>query len=184
MGCFSTCFQGLPSCFLCTSRLSFFQPLASKSMYCILLPRLCLQKLSNREQIRGCSNSGLRCLGQLRVHVFTEFAYTDAWNYAKAPSSHRGAEGRCLRLLVAFSGGLQQTLSLGPCAVTVQRAPGHNRWGVSETILPAKTQGRTLDCPFNLIPPRVAGWLLMCRCQACNWAAVALVATGPRQVAL
>ena len=25
-----------------------------------------------------------------------------------------------------------------------------------------KTQGRTLDCPFNFLPPRVAGWLLMC----------------------
>ena len=122
MGCFSTCFQGLPSCFLCTSRLSFFQPLASKSMYCILLPRLCLQMLSNREQMRGCSNSGLRCLGPLRVHVFTEFAYTDAWNYAKAPSSHRGAEGRwrCLRLLVASFGSIHQILSLGPCAATVQ----------------------------------------------------------------
>ena len=34
-----------------------------------------------------------------------------------------------------------------------------NRWGVSETTLPVKTQGRTLDCPFNFRPPRiVAGW--------------------------
>ena len=121
------------------------------------------------------------------LHVFTEFAFMDTWNFAKAPSSHRGAEGRwrCRRLLVAFSGGLQQTLSLGPCAATVQRAPSHNRWGVSETTLPVKTQGRTLDCPFNLLPPRiVAGWLVMCRCQVCNKTAVALVATGPRRVAL
>ena len=103
-----------------------------------------------------------------------------------APSSLRGAEGRwrCRRLLVAFSGSLHQTLSLCPCAATVQRAPSHNRWGVSETTLPAKTQGRTLDCPFNFPPPRVAGWLLMCRCQVCNKAAVALVATGPRRGAL
>ena len=120
------------------------------------------------------------------LHVFTVFAFIDTWNFAKAPSSLRGAEGRwrCRRLLVAFSGGLQQTLSLGPCAATVQRAPSHNRWGVSETTLPAKTQGRTLDYPFNFPPPRVAGWLLMCRCQVCNRAAVALVATGLRRGAL
>ena len=37
--------------------------------------------------------------------------------------------------------------------------PGPNRWGVSETTLLVKTQGRTLDCPFNSRPPRiVAGW--------------------------
>ena len=59
----------------------------------------------------------------LWVHVFTEFAFVDALKFEKAPSSHRGAEGRwrCWRLIVAFSGGLQQTLSLGPCAATVQR---------------------------------------------------------------
>ena len=125
--------------------------------------------------------SGFFCL-----HVFTEFAFIDTWNFAKAPSSLRGAEGRwrCLRLLVASFGSIHQILSLGPCAATVQRAPSHNRWGVSETTLPAKTQGRTLDCPFNFPPPRVAGWLLMCRCQVCNRAAVALVATGPRRGAL
>ena len=48
---------------------------------------------------------------------------------------------------------------------------------MSETTLPAKTQGRTLDCPFNFPPPRVAGWLFMCRCQVCNKTAVAPVAT-------
>ena len=29
------------------------------------------------------------------------------------------------------------------------RAPGHNRWGVAETPLSAKTQGRTLDRLLN-----------------------------------
>ena len=45
-------------------QLSFIilPPLASKSVYCILLPRLCFPELSTREQMRGCSNSGLRCL--------------------------------------------------------------------------------------------------------------------------
>ena len=47
-----------------------------------------------------------------------------------------------------------------------------------------RRQGRTLDCPFNFPPPRVAGWFLICRCQVCNRTAVAMVATGPRQVAL
>ena len=58
----------------------------------------------------------------LWIHVFTEVAFIDALKFEKAPSSHRGAEGRwrCWRLIVAFSGGLQQTLSVGPCAATVQ----------------------------------------------------------------
>ena len=91
-----------------------------------------------------------------------------------------GADGGVCGLLY----DVQQTLSLGPCAATVQRAPSHNRWGVSETTLPAKTQGRTLDGPFNFPPPRVAGWFLMCRCQVCNWAVVASVATGLHHVVL
>ena len=41
----------------------------------------------------------------------------------------------------------------GPCTAAVHEAPSHNRWGVVETILPAKTQGRTLDCRFNFLPP-------------------------------
>ena len=40
---------------------------------------------------------------------------------------------------------------MGPCTAMVHRAPGHNRWGVVETSLPVKTQGRTLDCPVRLI---------------------------------
>ena len=46
-----------------------------------------------------------------------------------------------------------------PCTAMVHGAPGHNRWEVSETTLPVKTQERTLGCPFNFRPPRiVAGW--------------------------
>ena len=37
----------------------------------------------------------------------------------------------------------------GPCVVSVYGAPGHNRWGVVETPLPVKTQGRTMGCFFN-----------------------------------
>ena len=40
------------------------------------------------------------------------------------------------------------------CTVTVSGAAGHNRWGVVETPLPVKTQGRTADCIFYFFPPR------------------------------
>ena len=38
----------------------------------------------------------------------------------------------------------------GPCAVSVDGAPCHNRWGVVETSLPVKTQGRTMGCAITL----------------------------------
>ena len=46
---------------------------------------------------------------------------------------------------------VHQTLSLCvPVQVCiVEGAPGHNRWGVAETPLPAKSQGRTGDYTFN-----------------------------------
>ena len=44
---------------------------------------------------------------------------------------------------------VHQMLSLVPCTVTVRGAAGHNRWGVVERRLPARTQGRTADCTFN-----------------------------------
>ena len=74
-------------------------------------------------------------------------------NFISAPGSHRGAEGRngdgcapsLYRLFV-----LHQTLSF--CVPVqlriVEGAPGHNRRGVAETPLPAKSQGRTGDCTF------------------------------------
>ena len=67
-----------------------------------------------------------------------------------------GAYGWVCSLVYA----VHQVLSLSPCTVMVLCAPGHNRWGVVERRLPVKTQGRTLDCPFNFRPPRFsAGWL-------------------------
>ena len=48
-----------------------------------------------------------------------------------------GADGGVCRLLY----DVHQTLSLGPCAATVQRAPSHNRWGVSETTLLRRHKG-------------------------------------------
>ena len=49
-----------------------------------------------------------------------------------------GADGWLCSLLY----DVQQALSLGPCIDAVHGAPGHNRWGVAETPLPAKSQGR------------------------------------------
>ena len=59
-----------------------------------------------------------------------------------------GAHGWVCRLLYA----VHQMLSLVPCTGTVSGAAGHNRWGVVERRLPAKTRGRTADC--TLTPPK------------------------------
>ena len=77
-------------------------------------PPLCLRRecrlrhsptvVAGSSLVCRCTGTKGKCLmyAAKGVHVFTEFAYTDAWNYAKAPSPHRGAEvrWRCLRLLV------------------------------------------------------------------------------------
>ena len=41
------------------------------------------------------------------------------------------------------------SLSVPVQVCIVEGAPGHNRWGVAETPLPAKSQGRTGDCTFE-----------------------------------
>ena len=56
-----------------------------------------------------------------------------------------GAHGWVCSLLYA----VHQMLSLVPCTGTVSGAAGHNRWGVVERRLPAKTQGRTADCTLT-----------------------------------
>ena len=50
--------------------------------------------------------------------------------------------------------------SLGPCADAVHGAAGHNRWGVAETPLPVKTQGRNLDgsLTFNVYAVCRVAW--------------------------
>ena len=68
------------------------------------------------------------------------------------PPRNRG-EWRWLRLLVVHVPSFHvvyQTLSLCvPVQVCiVEGAPGHNQWGVVETPLPAKSQGRTGDYTF------------------------------------
>ena len=56
---------------------------------------------------------------------------------------------------------LHRTFSLSsvPVQFPVHGAAGHNRWGVVETPLPVKTQGRNMDRSFKF----VAGCLLMAR---------------------
>ena len=58
-----------------------------------------------------------------------------------------GADGWDCSLLYA----VYQMLSLFfPCTVTVNGAAGHNRGEVAETPPLARTQGRTVDCSFNV----------------------------------
>ena len=37
------------------------------------------------------------------------------------------------------------------CTVAVHGAAGHNRWGVVETPLPVKTQGRNMDRSLSVL---------------------------------
>ena len=58
-----------------------------------------------------------------------------------------GADGWDCSLLYAVC----QMLSLFfPCTATVNGAAGHNRGEVVETPPLARTQGRTVDCSFNV----------------------------------
>ena len=121
------------------------------------------------------------------LQVFTVVAFIDTWYFPKAPSSHRGAEGRwrCLRLLVPSFGGLHQTISLRPlCSDSPMSSRPQPLGSVRRRRSLRRHKGGRWTIRFNFPPPRVAGWLLMCRCQVCNRAAVALVATGPRWEAL
>ena len=103
----------------------------------------------------------------LRVQVFLELAYWDALNYSRAPDLSGGRGGmawRSLRSLALPSFyAVYQILSLSsvPVKFPVHGAAGHNRWGVVETPLPVKTQGRNMDRSFK----HVAGCLLMAAAQ-------------------
>ena len=96
----------------------------------------------------------------LWVHVFFEHMALDLLKYTRAPGPFLDRKGMaphgCMVCRLMYA--VHQTLSLGPGTVTVSGAACHNRWGVAETPLPAKTQGRTLDClfPANAYCCRVA----------------------------
>ena len=91
-----------------------------------------------------------------QLRAFLEYMAKHSLNFGRAPdpSGDRGdmllivpwGDGGVCRLLCA----VHKTLSLGPCTVSVNGVAGHIRWGVVERRLPAKTQGRTVDCSFTL----------------------------------
>ena len=120
----------------------------------------------------GCS--AFYCMTSL-VFVPLKFGYWLFLKFARAPGLSGGRGEMAMAVassarLAFFRGEVcastlyTRCCPFVPCTATVHRAPGHHRWGVSETTLPVKTQGRTLDCPLNFRPPRiVAGWLLSVR---------------------
>ena len=88
----------------------------------------------------------------LAVLACLNYVATDALNYTKAPgpSGDRGEwPWRALRWCAPRWPGCT-SFSSGPCTVRGPGAAGHNRWGVAETPLPVKTQGRTRAAAFNV----------------------------------
>ena len=90
----------------------------------------------------------------VRVRVFVKFAYWLSLKFPRAPDSHRGSRGgwpwRAPRWCVPHWPGCT-SFSQVPVQLAVSGAAGHNRWGVAETPLPAKTQGRNRDAVFNVV---------------------------------
>ena len=84
------------------------------------------------------------------VPVLFESVFWLFLNYGSAPgpSGDRGemamADGR-LCAVCAFAAYVRHF-------PLVREAPGHNRWGVAETPLPVKPQGRNVDRLCNLLP--------------------------------
>ena len=129
----------------------------------------------------------------LLVWVDTVFALLAVayWLFSKFARAPDPARGRGDMPHTAFGvGGLvcsllyavHEMLFLGPCTDAVHGAPDHNRWGVTETPVPAKSQGRNVDRSFKSPAPRtVAECSLMCRCEMCDRTAVTRGVTGPNR---
>ena len=127
------------------------------------------------------------CHFRLLVLLFTDTSFPRDRllalpEFRKGPWPLQRVEGRwqwrSLRSLALPSCyDVRQTLSLCSLCSDIPTSSQPQPLGkCRRTTLPAKTQGTTLDCPFNFAPPRVAE---TCRCQVCNRTAVAPVATGP-----
>ena len=92
----------------------------------------------------------------IRVLVFTEYTATDNPMYLSTPGPF-GGRGDTPRwgLMAGASACCSQHIRycpfLSPCTrtVTVSGAAGHNRGGVVERRLFARTQGRTAHCTFK-----------------------------------
>ena len=90
MACFSTCFQGLPSCFLCTSRLSFFHLSLRSPCFASYCP-VCVH--------RSCRTEN-RCEG-----VPTQaFVALGRYGYTYSPSSPTQTPGTMQRPLAPIRG--------------------------------------------------------------------------------
>ena len=75
--------------------------------------------------------------------VFLKYVFVDRLSCERAPDPF-GVEGRWQwRGLAACY--IRCFPFFCPCKVPVHGAAGHNRWGVAETPLLAKTQGRNMD---------------------------------------
>ena len=85
------------------------------------------------------------------IHVFLKYIFTDALNFEKplAPMEERRGHGDGCASSLFLSYDVQQICSLGPCTDAVHGAAGHNRWGVAETPLLVKTQGRNVGRSCN-----------------------------------
>ena len=76
------------------------------------------------------------------------FVFIPAGRVHDAPWTEE--DGHCAPRLLHLPFAVHKVLSLVPCTAAVHGAADHNRWGVAETLLPAKTQGRNMDRSFSV----------------------------------
>ena len=144
---------------------------------------------------RACTSYGY-AVG-LTSRDFLKYIFKYAMNYVSAPGllgRPRGmamavasfARLACVRSPCFSKYAVHQTLSLGPCAVTVHGAPGHNRWGVAE-ITPCEVTREDLGLSFQF--PDTAFCcrvrfkeLVACRSSWCLRSQVGLPEVYPRGV--
>ena len=132
-------------------------------MYSSMSPRALLRSLSSllpvsswpsfplgmRISVNGASGARVR----VWLRVILKYVVAGALNYAKAPDPFGGRgrwPWRALRWCVPPWPGCTSFRQV-PVQHAVPGAAGHNRWGVAETPLPAKTQGRTRVAVFNRV---------------------------------
>ena len=97
------------------------------------------------------------------VTWFFEFAYWLLPDFANAPGpcGDRGEMAMAIaRLFCPLLLSTSDTAFFPLYSFAVLGAAGHNRWGVAETPLPVKTQGRNLDRGLTFKPTPCVGCLL------------------------
>ena len=97
------------------------------------------------------------------VTWFSEFAYWLLPDFANAPGPcwDRGEMAMAIaRLFCPLLLSTSDTAFFPLYSFAVLGAAGHNRWGVAETPLPVKTQGRNLDRGLTFKPTPCVGCLL------------------------